>query len=280
MKYTKVLPIVIILLLVIVSSVLGYLLLSKPESQFPGLAQSLQKDKIALMERVQTSENEKVELEDQIKAGKEGSDALDLAMKSVFLKDEGVFVAFPSRFTVKEESGSYGELVKFILADREEVNDKEEVNEDFGHEVLVASMDSVQAYADNYEGDVYCIDHGACDENFDANDYVTAFNNLKSVVVGDGSQVELSGSYFEWMNNAYYDESENEIKTINGRKFVIINNSFLPSGSVWRSYITYVNDNRVAVVFSWSMDRKLDGNFHQYDAEADAFVAELVMGDV
>ncbi len=83
------------------------------------------------------------------------------------------------------------------------------------------------------------------------------------------------------MSNYYYIPNEQELKTLNGRKFVIFNHSFIPSGTVWRSYVTYVNDVMVTVTVYWDrVGKDKETILHKYDKEADAIVESIVLSGI
>lgn len=197
----------------------------------------------------------------------------DLAQGSLFVDELGLFLAYPPDLKVRKVDGNRDDLLGFRLEGDEKAKDELIIDID------IATMESVKRAADNYgESSEFCIDHDLCDENFDTQDFVNGFENLKSVTVGNGEQVKLSSKLFGDVNNGYYDQADDELLTINGRKFVVNNMSSVPGGMVWRSYITFVNDARITIAVSWGFDRKVDDILHKYDKEADAIAQGILVG--
>lgn len=238
-------------------------------------ADILVKEKFSdLNDQITQLEEEKETLEVANKDLKSSQDMLKSADKALFMNDQKLVIAYPSAYGVREEDEGYGVDSKFYFS-----TDTEDLN----MWVSIETAESVGQYAASYTengGEEYCIDHGMCDEDFDPREIIKGFNNLKSVTTGNGRQETINAHFFAGMNDVYFHSDTNELKTINGQKFAIFNHSFVPSGDVWRNYVSFVGDTKVTISISWGLDRNIENVLHLYDSEADVMVGKIFVKSV
>lgn len=238
-------------------------------------AVSLVKEKFSdLNDQITQLKEEKENLEVANKDLKTSQDMLKSADKALFLNDQKLVIAYPSAYVVREEDVGYGVDSKFYFTTD---------TEDLHMRVSIETAESVGQYAASYtedRGELYCIDHGMCDENFDPREIIKGFNNLKSVTTGNGQQETINAEFFAGMNDVYFHSDVDELKIINDQKFAIFNHSFVPSGDVWRSYVTFVGDTKVTISISWDLDRSIENVLHLHDSEADVMVGNIFVKSV
>ncbi len=148
-----------------------------------------------------------------------------------------------------------------------------------GASIMISNEASVDKYTEDYEMDFFCVDHGMCDEVFDPIAFKTLFKNQKNIVTDEGQFQNFDYEYFGFGLIGADEQDKDKIIILNGRKYIVDNFSFIPSGDVWRSYMTFENDVRIEIRVYWSIDRTMDQdeNLHQYDDIADEFVEKIVI---